>query len=246
MADERHGGHARRDHATGGRPPRRRRSRPHPSRSRAPAPAPTPAPSLAAGTTFSAAANDSVSSRTTKSGATMQATVGADVKDADGRVVIPAGSTVTIRLDQFKSAPAARAARKPSPPRSCRWISTASPTRSPGRWTTSTYTLKGRGITAGTAAKVGGGAAAGAIARQGHRRERDRRDRRWRGGRRGRRRGGQRNRRPGHHGPAGRQGHDDGDGDVHGKVGGSAGQRGRWAVCIGVGAQRVAPLPRFA
>ncbi len=41
--------------------------------------APAPAPSLAAGATFAATVPDTVSSRTTKSGAMMQAKVGADV-----------------------------------------------------------------------------------------------------------------------------------------------------------------------
>ena len=72
----------------------------------APSAAPRAAPSLAAGTAFDATATDSVSSRTTKSGETMKARVAADVKAPDGRVVIPAGATVTILLDQFKSAPA--------------------------------------------------------------------------------------------------------------------------------------------
>lgn len=125
-------------------------------------PTPKPAPSLAAGTTFAAAANDSVSSRTTKSGGTMQATVGADVKAADGRVVIPAGSVVTITLTQFKSA--ATKGGKETFAASVTSVS-INGTSYPISGTVDhlDYTLKGRGITGGTAAKVGAGAAAGAL-----------------------------------------------------------------------------------
>ncbi len=84
-----------------------------PSTSRSPRPRPRPPsrspphprPTLASGATFSATVPDTVSSRTTKSGAMMQAKVGTDVMSEDGRLVIPAGSTVNIRLDEFKSAP---------------------------------------------------------------------------------------------------------------------------------------------
>lgn len=125
-------------------------------------PAPKPAPSLAAGTTFAAAANDSVSSRTTKSGGTMKATVGADVKAADGRVVIPAGSVVTITLTQFKSA--ASKGGKETFAASVTSVS-INGTSYPISGTVDhlDYTLKGRGITGGTVAKVGAGAAAGAL-----------------------------------------------------------------------------------
>lgn len=134
-----------------------------------PAPAPKPKPatpkpaaSLAAGTTFAAAANDTVSSRKTKSGGTMTATVGADVKGADGRVVIPAGSVVTITLDQFKSAPTKGGKETFSASVTSVAINGTSYPVS-GKVDHIDYTLKGRGITGGTAAKVGAGAAAGAL-----------------------------------------------------------------------------------
>ncbi len=124
--------------------------------------APKPAPSLAAGTNFSAAAKDSVSSRTTKAGATMVATVGEAVTAADGRVVIPAGSTVTIRLDQFKSA--GSKGGKETFAASLVSVDVNGVTYPiTGTVDHMTYTLKGRGITTGTAAKVGAGAAAGAL-----------------------------------------------------------------------------------
>ena len=125
-------------------------------------PAPKPAPSLAAGATFSAAANDSVSSRTTKSGATMLATVGANVTAADGRVVIPAGSTVTILLNQFKSA--SKKGGKETFSATLVSVNIKGTTYPlSGTVDHLTYTLKGRGITGGTVAKVGAGAAAGAL-----------------------------------------------------------------------------------
>jgi len=128
----------------------------------APKPAPKPAPSLAAGTTFAAAATDSVSSRHTAAGATMTAKVGESVKAEDGRVVIPAGSTVTIRLDQFKSA--SSKSGKETFAASLVSVEIKGVTYEiTGTVTHMDYTLKGRGITGGTVAKVGGGAAGGAI-----------------------------------------------------------------------------------
>ena len=105
---------------------------------------------------------DTVSSRTTKSGAMMQAKVGADVKDTDGRVVIPAGSTVNIRLDQFKSAPT-KGGKETFSASLVSVIINGTSYPIAGKVDHLDYTLKGRGITGGTAAKVGAGAAVGAI-----------------------------------------------------------------------------------
>ncbi len=124
--------------------------------------APAPAPSLAAGATFAATVPDTVSSRTTKSGAMMQAKVGADVMSADGRLVIPAGSTVNIRLDQFKSAPT-KGGKETFSASLVSVIIDGTSYPIAGTVDHLDYTLKGRGITAGTAGKVGAGAAAGAI-----------------------------------------------------------------------------------
>ena len=124
--------------------------------------APAPPPELLAGATFSATVPDTVSSRTTKSGAMMQAKVGADVKDTDGRVVIPAGSTVNIRLDQFKSAPT-KGGKETFSASLVSVIINGTSYPIAGKVDHLDYTLKGRGITGGTAAKVGAGAAVGAI-----------------------------------------------------------------------------------
>ena len=71
-----------------------------------PAPAPTPAPararSLPAGATIAGAASAEIHSGKNKVGDVVEVAVSEDVKDASGRVVIPAGSTVTLRIDKIK------------------------------------------------------------------------------------------------------------------------------------------------
>lgn len=74
-----------------------------PSQPRASAPAPAPAPrSLAAGTTLTASTNAEIRSHKNKVGDTVTATVGSDVKDKAGRVVIPAGSEVVLKVTSIK------------------------------------------------------------------------------------------------------------------------------------------------
>jgi hypothetical protein len=68
----------------------------------APTPAPAAAPSLAAGTSISAVTDAEITSRTNKVGDEVMATVGTDVKDANGRVVIPAGSKVILKVTAIK------------------------------------------------------------------------------------------------------------------------------------------------
>jgi hypothetical protein len=72
-----------------------------PSRPTATAPAPI-ARSLAAGTTLSAATNAEIRSHTNKVGDTVTATIASDVKDRSGRVVIPAGSEVVLKVTAIK------------------------------------------------------------------------------------------------------------------------------------------------
>ena len=67
----------------------------------APAPAPAAAPTplvAAAGTKISATMNDSISTAKNKVGDVIKATVATAVKDDRGRVVIPAGSTLSLRI----------------------------------------------------------------------------------------------------------------------------------------------------
>src|SRR5438046_2216844 len=68
--------------------------------------APKPAPlMLAAGSRVPATASDSISTRSAKVGDSYTATVSQDVKDATGRVVIPAGSTVSGTITAAEPAP---------------------------------------------------------------------------------------------------------------------------------------------
>jgi len=141
------------------RPPAQR----NPTRTNPPAPPARPAMArLGVGTTMDIAATDTISSRTAKVGDAFTARVVDDVKNAAGRVVIPAGSVVHGTISDVKPAP--------NP-------------RSPGTLTLSVTSVtvrgtsypiaasvdsletihKGRGVTSGDAAKVGAGAAAGAV-----------------------------------------------------------------------------------
>lgn len=70
----------------------------------APAPAPAPVPvvrALAAGAVVSTTMDREITSRTDKAGQSVVATVAADVQDASGLVVIPAGSKVTLAIAEI-------------------------------------------------------------------------------------------------------------------------------------------------
>jgi hypothetical protein len=67
-----------------------------------PKPAPAPAPlALAAGTVVGTTMDREITSKTDKPGATVTGTVANDVMDATGRVVIPAGSRVTMTITEI-------------------------------------------------------------------------------------------------------------------------------------------------
>lgn len=128
-----------------------------------PAPAAKPAKlTLGSGAILDIAAADTISSRTAKVGDPFTAHVVEDVRNSAGKVVIPAGSTVNGTIADVKAAPNPRSAG----------TLTLSVTSITVRGTS--YPLdatvdsletvhKGRGITAGEAEKVGGGAVAGAV-----------------------------------------------------------------------------------
>lgn len=83
--------------------PKPRPAAPTSSASAAPAPAPAPAPAaaplvLAAGTSISAVLNDSIGTQKNKVGDVVTIRVVADMKDDQGRVVVPAGSTVSLKI----------------------------------------------------------------------------------------------------------------------------------------------------
>lgn len=102
------------------------------------------------------------STKTHKVGQTVTATVASDIKDDDGKVVIPAGSTMTLSIVQL--------ARSENKDDSGKVVLAATSVSIDGKSYdisgTSTDVerqLKGRGVQAGDAAKVGAGAAAGAV-----------------------------------------------------------------------------------
>jgi len=118
------------------------------------------------GTVVMLAANDTLTSRHNKRGETVTATLSADVKDARGRTVIPAGALFVGTITDI--APAE------SPGGEGRMVITYTTVEFGGQTyavaartdSLATY-MKGRGVTGGDAAKVGAatavGAAAGAI-----------------------------------------------------------------------------------
>jgi hypothetical protein len=77
-------------------------SRPSPSPSAAAPSAPAASRSLSAGTTLSASTTAEVSSANNKVGDTVTATVASDIKDNAGRVVIPAGAEVVLKVTAIK------------------------------------------------------------------------------------------------------------------------------------------------
>ncbi|MGH7702024.1 MAG: hypothetical protein ACREMO_02955, partial [Gemmatimonadales bacterium] len=137
----------------------------------APPPAPKPAPkpvsrdvTLPAGATVTAGANDTINSRHNKAGETVHATVGADIKNSAGKVVIPAGSVVELTITELKGA-------RSKSDKDGELVLTPSSVTIGGKSYTLAgtvgpveHTLRGQGVTAGGAARVGAGAAVGAIA----------------------------------------------------------------------------------
>jgi len=135
----------------------------------APPPRPKPAAparpatlTLAAGTHFDMAAADTITSRTAKPGDPFTARVVEDVRNAAGKVVIPAGSQVNGTISDVKPAPG------PNTPGTLTLAVSSVTIRG------TNYPLeasidsletvhKGRAINTRDAAKVGAGAAAGAI-----------------------------------------------------------------------------------
>lgn len=117
---------------------------------------------LAAGTTMDIAAADTITSRTAKVGDPFTARVVEDVRNAAGKVVVPAGSVVNGKITDVKPAP------NPSSPGTLTLSVSSITVRG------TSYPLdasvdsletihKGRGVTTGDAAKVGAGAVAGAV-----------------------------------------------------------------------------------
>jgi len=157
--------------ASTAQPPATPPTTPPPSRPPAAKPKPTPAPSApaapatrtaAAGSFLDLAVGDTLSSHFTRVGDTFTAALVSDVKDAQGRVVVPAGSVVHGSVVDVKPAPNPRTAGTLT-------LSLTSVTVGgtdypiDARIDSLETVRQGRGVTGGDAAKVGAGAAAGAI-----------------------------------------------------------------------------------
>lgn len=132
----------------------------------APAPAPEPEPetrTLASGTMFGTTLDAEISSATNKAGESVTATVGTDVKDAQGRVVIPAGSKVTLAIVEIKESEnkSDTTGKLTLTPTAVEIGGTSYDLD--GSATAFGSYLKDKGTNAGDVAKVGAGAAAGAV-----------------------------------------------------------------------------------
>jgi type IV secretory pathway VirB10-like protein len=80
-------------------------AKPRPRPAPAPAPAPEPAPeplALASGTVIPTAVDQEINSRINKKGEIVTTTVSSDVSDSRGRVIIPAGSKVTMTITEIR------------------------------------------------------------------------------------------------------------------------------------------------
>jgi hypothetical protein len=138
---------------------------PPPAASPAPAPAPSPAPagrSVDVGTTVALKSTQEWGTKTHKVGQTVTATVADDIKDDNGRTVIPAGSTVTLEITQLAVSENKDDSGKVALRATSVSINGVSHPLD-GVSSTVEHGLKGRGVKAGDAAKVGAGAAAGAV-----------------------------------------------------------------------------------
>jgi hypothetical protein len=130
-----------------------------------PAPAPAPAPlALDAGATVSLAVDREITSRTDKAGAVVTATVSSDVQDSQGRVVIPAGSKVTMTITQIHESEnkGDKTGKLTLTPNSVEIAGQSYALEASAE--ALDRTLRDRKTNAGDVAKVGVGAAAGALA----------------------------------------------------------------------------------
>ena len=129
---------------------------------RTPPPAPPAPRSLSAGTVLTLTASDSISNKTHAAGDPVSATSSSDIVDAQGRVVIPAGARfegVVAAIQEAKN-PGDRGIMSLAFNR----VTFGGKTYAIDATSDSLATERqGRGVTGGDAAKVGVGAAAGAV-----------------------------------------------------------------------------------
>jgi len=119
---------------------------------------------LVSGTRIEARLQDSISSRHNNAGETLRATVNADVKDANGGIAIPAGSSVGLRIAELQAA-----TNKSQADGKITLVATSMTVRGRTYEVSSTvnpvpHQLVGRGVTAGEVEKAAGGAVIGAVA----------------------------------------------------------------------------------
>ena len=122
--------------------------------------------SLASGSRVNATIQDALSSRTNKPGESLRAIVSGDVKNARGTVVIPAGSTATLTIEQLEPGsdqvrPEGRLALVVKSVTVNGQVYPVSANLEPVA-----HHFQGRGITTDEAARVGAGTAIGAIVGQ--------------------------------------------------------------------------------
>ncbi len=126
--------------------------------------APVAAPrALAAGTTIMASTNAELRSHKNKVGDTITATVGSDVKDNSGRVVIPAGSEVVLKVTAIKESEnkSDKTGTLTLQPTAVSMNGRSYPISATIEGVTTE--LQGRGTNAGDIAKPAAGAAVGAV-----------------------------------------------------------------------------------
>lgn len=142
---------------------------PAPAPSAVPAPAPVPPPPppaptlLESGTTVEAAATREITSRHNTAGELFTARIAEAVRAANGTVVIPAGSEVTLSIVALKPAPNKSAKDGTLELRAVSVMVNGESRPIDAEVSYVEHTLKGRGVTGQEAVKVGVGAAAGAI-----------------------------------------------------------------------------------
>jgi hypothetical protein len=135
-----------------------------PSQPRPSAPAAAPAPrALPSGTTITASTNAELRSHTNKVGDTITATVGSDVKDNSGRIVIPAGSEVVLKVTAIKESEnkSDKTGTLTLQPTAVSMNGRSYPISATIEGVTTE--LQGRGTNAGDIAKPAAGAAVGAV-----------------------------------------------------------------------------------
>ncbi len=136
---------------------------PRPSQPANETPAPSSGGSLASGTTFSAETGTAISSNTHEVGQTITARVSQNVRDSRGRIVIPAGSDVTLTITAIQESEN-KSDNTGTLTLAATSVSINGTSYSlDGGVSGLQTTLVDRGTNVGDVAKVGAGAAAGAV-----------------------------------------------------------------------------------